>query len=289
MSRRPLAALAAVAALTACAWGPGTGFATLGEAQLGLAAGLPAGRLDEAGRWKTNTGWRVALDAEGLALQLGALGLEGEGAAQSRAGGGGGTFDPANPPPGYGLCHGGHCHRDDGALVDYADIQAEMNGQGAVAAPTSLLRLAPPAAPQALALGATRALTLATCEPHCHLPQTTVSAVALSASLLTATGAVTPAAGGSPRRFTLRLPLAGLTWRARLASPVSVSVAGPSQLRLEASWALPDTLFDDLPWGALLAGASDAPVALEADRTTRDLLQDHLREGALRATLRPLD
>jgi hypothetical protein len=91
------------------------------------------------------------------------------------------------------------------------------------------------------------------------------------------------------RRFTLRLPLTGLTWRARLAPPVAVTVDGPPRLRLEASWTLPDTLFDDLPWEALLAGASDAPVALEADRATRDLLQDHLREGALRAALRPLD
>ncbi|MEB3222347.1 MAG: hypothetical protein VKS61_09750 [Candidatus Sericytochromatia bacterium] len=290
MILRTLSALAATGALAACAWGPGTGFATLGEASLGLAARLPAGRLDEAGRWKTNNGWRVALDGGRLGLQLAALALEGEASAPGRAGGGGGTFDPANPPPGYGLCHGGHCHRDDGALIDYADIQAELDGRGAGASqPTTLVRLAAPGPAQALVLGASQALSLGACEPHCHLPQTTVAAVALGAVALEATGAVAPAAGGSARRFTLRLPLAGLTWRTRLAAPVSVSVGGPARLRLEASWALPETLFDDLPWEALHAQAAEAPVALEADVASRDRLQDHLREVALRASLRPLN
>ncbi|RAL25332.1 hypothetical protein DL240_03735 [Lujinxingia litoralis] len=37
-------------------------------------------------------------------------------------------FDPANPPPGYSLCHNGHCHSDDGRLVDYASIASESGG-----------------------------------------------------------------------------------------------------------------------------------------------------------------
>lgn len=43
------------------------------------------------------------------------------------------TFDPANPPAGYSLCHNGHCHSDSGDLVDYEDIQAELDGGGATA------------------------------------------------------------------------------------------------------------------------------------------------------------
>ncbi|HEY0712676.1 MAG TPA: hypothetical protein VGF45_08385, partial [Polyangia bacterium] len=34
------------------------------------------------------------------------------------------AFDPANPPPGYSLCHNGHCHAADGRLVAYDDIVA---------------------------------------------------------------------------------------------------------------------------------------------------------------------
>jgi hypothetical protein len=41
------------------------------------------------------------------------------------------SFDPANPPPGYSLCHNGHCHSDEGALVDYEAIEAELSGDDA--------------------------------------------------------------------------------------------------------------------------------------------------------------
>jgi hypothetical protein len=36
-------------------------------------------------------------------------------------------FNPANPPQGYTLCHGGHCHTEDGRLVDYEDIIADLS------------------------------------------------------------------------------------------------------------------------------------------------------------------
>ena len=38
-------------------------------------------------------------------------------------------FDPANPPPGFSLCHGGHCHASDGRLVAYEDVAAEASGR----------------------------------------------------------------------------------------------------------------------------------------------------------------
>lgn len=43
--------------------------------------------------------------------------------------GGTDTFDPADPPAGYSLCHNGHCHADSGELVDYEDIQAELSAE----------------------------------------------------------------------------------------------------------------------------------------------------------------
>jgi len=42
--------------------------------------------------------------------------------------GGGGELDPANPPPGFSLCHNGHCHAADGRLVPYAEVVAESAG-----------------------------------------------------------------------------------------------------------------------------------------------------------------
>jgi hypothetical protein len=81
------------------------------------------------------------------------------------------SFDPAKPPPGYTLCHGGHCHATDGRLVDYADIQAELLGESGGGAEVSLpltstLTLAPefgvvaPTGEQALSMGALATLRL---------------------------------------------------------------------------------------------------------------------------------
>lgn len=42
------------------------------------------------------------------------------------AGTAGGEFDPANPPPGYTLCHQDHCHAVDGSLESYDEIIAKM-------------------------------------------------------------------------------------------------------------------------------------------------------------------
>lgn len=53
----------------------------------------------------------------------------------------GGSFDPGSPPPGYSLCHNGHCHADSGALVDYEDIILELQGGGSGTAPRVVLSL----------------------------------------------------------------------------------------------------------------------------------------------------
>lgn len=45
------------------------------------------------------------------------------------------SFDPSSPPPGYSLCHNGHCHADDGRLVPYEEIARELaQGSGGAGA-----------------------------------------------------------------------------------------------------------------------------------------------------------
>ena len=46
-------------------------------------------------------------------------------------------FDPSDPPPGYSLCHNGHCHAADGSLVDYEDIIAGTGG--AASGPSAII------------------------------------------------------------------------------------------------------------------------------------------------------
>lgn len=120
MVHRSLVAAALLVALwPACAWEPGNPWGVL---QLGVQvrATVAADRLLPDGRFKTASEylWRyehfeVELDAARVVVVPDTAKL---------------SFDPAKPPTGYTLCHGGHCHATDGRLVDYATVEAGLLG-----------------------------------------------------------------------------------------------------------------------------------------------------------------
>ncbi len=151
-----------------CAFGPGEPFATVAP-RFEARYEIPSDRqLAEEGWAKLASDYQVRLTA--FTLEVGEVELRSR--SGGSGGGGGGTFDPANPPPGYSQCHGGHCHRDDGALVSYEDIQAELDGGGAATVRT------------ALALHVDREVELLAgaslvpeCEPDCTLDRTQISSV----------------------------------------------------------------------------------------------------------------
>lgn len=156
-----------------CAWGDGQPFAVV-DAHLTAALEVPADR-DLGGGWQTlASGYEVRIDE--LVVVAEELTLIDSGAGPS-------AFDPANPPPGYSNCHGGHCHADDGSLVDYEDIEAELAGGGAGA--TEVLFL--PLGELDLAAGVDRALA---CEPDCSLPLAHVTAARMHVTGLRLAGAV---------------------------------------------------------------------------------------------------
>jgi len=105
--RRPAAIAAALlpallpGLLCGCVWGPGEPFVELVQVELQV---------------EVDGGGAAAARGARLALQA----LEG-----------GVSFDPADPPEGYGLCHNGHCHKDDGTLPTYEQIEAELAGDAA--------------------------------------------------------------------------------------------------------------------------------------------------------------
>lgn len=91
--------------------------------RLGLSASAvfdPAARLDDEGRIRTIDDYRV--NVELLQVDPGTIDVEYLPPGEAL------SFEPAAPPEGYSLCHNGHCHADDGRLVDYEDIAAELNG-----------------------------------------------------------------------------------------------------------------------------------------------------------------
>lgn len=128
--------LGLVSLASGCAWEAGQPW---GVADLAVRAraSVPADRLLADGRLRT---------ASEYLWQIEALQLEWAGAQLLLAGDAGATgFDPAKPPAGYANCHGGHCHSDDGRLVDYAEIQAEVLGSAAGAQAIDLGLAATPA------------------------------------------------------------------------------------------------------------------------------------------------
>ncbi|MBM4346055.1 MAG: hypothetical protein FJ100_21990 [Deltaproteobacteria bacterium] len=103
----------------ACAWEPGKPWGLLTLA-VQLRATVASDRLLADGRFRTASEylWRyerfdIALDQAKVVVAADATKL---------------SFDPAKPPAGYTLCHGGHCHATDGRLVDYAEVEAGLLG-----------------------------------------------------------------------------------------------------------------------------------------------------------------
>lgn len=110
--------------LLGCTLDAGRGFGEL--TQVTLDADLEPGEARDLGDGAILTNLAYEVTPTVATLGLGTVSL-----LELQGGAGGDSFDPADPPEGYGLCHGGHCHRDDGALVDYADVEAELAGGGA--------------------------------------------------------------------------------------------------------------------------------------------------------------
>ncbi len=200
----------------------------------------PEGRLDAAGRLKTNANYSVTLDTVEVALDAVTVVLGGVGATD---------FEPANPPEGYSLCHNGHCHADTGELVDYEVIALEMAGGTAGARITVGLD------------GETRALTpdpvplgVTPCEPSpCELPRGEMAGLELTVASLHVRGTVFDQLTGDDARLAPE----GWPFEASVAvaAPVLASLTGtigpgqPVGVALEVDFQLPPELFDDIDFG----------------------------------------
>jgi hypothetical protein len=196
--------------LSGCAFGEGEVWA---EARVALSARVdPAERLDAEGQWRTAESFGLRLDSISISVRRVELDRE---ADATPAG-----FDPASPPPGFSLCHNGHCHADDGRLVPYAEVAA---GSGAEAAPPAL---SVEAEPGWIALdAAARPVPLAACPSGCVLDHGALREAAVELSGIALRGRAfdrTVAGGRLPPEgadFALELPLS-----ARVAAPIDVPI-----------------------------------------------------------------
>lgn len=243
-------------ALGGCAFDEGQPWG-IAEVSLALSFDPPAGRLDDEGRIKTSNDYRIALSR--LEVAVGPVTL------QISEGGGPLAFDPANPPPGYTLCHNGHCHAADGSLPTYAEIEAEILGVSSSA--TEVVATMPEGRIDLLG-GATVTLAMRDCPERCVLPQGTLSNARLVLSEVWVEGTVYD---GTTRE---RVPVEGVPFAEDLLVdvPLTLSVGAaiaPGEevgVRLEIDMDVAAGLLDGIAWDT--SSPSDAT----------EIIQENLRE-----------
>jgi hypothetical protein len=162
----------------ACTLEPGGWFGSL-SASLTAAYGLRPDRDAGDGWQRLSNDYQVKVTAARLELGDIRLLAAGEGSAMAR-------FDPARPPAGYSLCHNGHCHRADGRLVPYAEIEAELAGGQGAAGLTAAVTLIPPETLDLL-VPSDEALP---CTPDCNLDRGRILRAAAPVTVLSIEGAV---------------------------------------------------------------------------------------------------
>ncbi|RYZ35013.1 MAG: hypothetical protein EOO71_37060 [Myxococcaceae bacterium] len=240
-----------VALLSGCALDAGEGFAVLEPSV--QAAYTPLPRRDAGDGYQAlASDFQVRMDS--ATVSLGSIDL-----LASSGGGGATSFDPSSPPPGYTLCHNGHCHSTDGALVDYEDIEAQLGGGGST---TSTVANLPVDSEFDLLAAPTVGLT---CKPDCELSRTNVSSGRWSITRLKMTGSVRD--GRVPARFTgVRTFRFTATMASAEAEPVAIlkgDLDVPSdrenkpRVELGLKLALTPELFDAVDWSVANVDAGD--------------------------------
>jgi hypothetical protein len=273
-----------------CAWGPGDPFAIL-EPSFTARYVLRADReVAGAPGWqKLSSDYQVRITAARVRLtDMALLGSAGGG------GGGGGRFDPAKPPPGYTLCHNGHCHSEDGRLVPYAQVEAELAGGGAGASALATLVTLPVAGDWDLLAPAARVLE---CRPGCaldeaHLVRASAPVLALDLEGLVRDGRAPPRLAGEVR-LVVRLAAAagagagaGAVGAAALPSAegeldLPVDRNHPPRVALGLALEIGAAAFDGIDLGA--AAITDGAIDLGDDRNqaARARLLKNLLEAKL--------
>ncbi|RKH48571.1 hypothetical protein [Corallococcus llansteffanensis] len=254
----PGALLLPVALLSGCAFDAGEGFAVLKPSVQAAYTPL-SGRDAGDGYQALASDFQLRMDA--ASMRLGSIDL-----LASSGGGGATTFDPSSPPPGYSLCHNGHCHSDSGELVDYEDIEAELGGGGG--STTTTVANLPVDGDLDLLRPASVGLD---CQPDCELPRTTLSRGRWSVTGVRMTGSVrdsrVPARFAGARDFRITLapvgaeaePLAVLSGDLDVPSDRENAPAVELGLKLE----LTPALFDAVDWSTV-AEAPDGVLDLDA-------------------------
>ncbi len=270
---RPLLpALAAALLLSGCAFGPGEPYAVLApslDARLVTAPGRDAGD----GWQRLSSDYQVRFTA--LRLETTAITLLDGGPPTEL------SFNPAQPPPGYSLCHAGHCHKDDGTLPTYEEIEAEISGRDV--APNALAEL--PTGPLDLLAGASLALS---CEPGCELGAARIARASLPVTKLLVEGTIRDGRaeprleGEVPLRFEAAAnPLLTLSW----TLDVPADRREPPHVDLRLDLHLTAALLDGIAFEQLQQQSGTLDLGAQENAGARDRLLRNLAELELGAAV----
>jgi hypothetical protein len=251
-----------------CALDDGEGFTRLEPGRLRVALEIGAARELGEHRLLTDAGYRVELTRCQLALEDFELQQ-----LDTASGGTSARFDPANPPDGFSLCHGGHCHADDGSLPSYDEVQAELAGGTASWSPIAHVALA-----SEFDLLEPKPKTLTRYEPLAELPEGVIGRAVLRVNELACAGTVESEALPEPLALDVVLPLASAALRVPLDRAISRD--GPKTLTPEVSLRIDGTLFDGVDFAALASGGR-----VELDARDAQALESFVDAAALTVQL----
>ncbi|MCO4762085.1 MAG: hypothetical protein KC502_11310 [Myxococcales bacterium] len=181
------------------------------------------------------------------------------------------AFDPANPPPGYSLCHSGHCHKDDGTLPTYDQIKAEL-AQG-TGGGLSVTWVASGAADGVDVAKGSKTVATASCAPSCFMER---------GALTQWTAVVSSVAIQGRARSTAKGASGVLPWRPfELQIDKDLVIVGAANVpfdrdhdpsaKVALQMDLPPSLLDDIVFEPLLqvpAGSDDDKLPLDLSSMT---------------------
>ena len=254
-----------------------------GQADLSLIAGFSPeqDRLDSEGGLLTSSDYVIDIDDLHVGLSELRLVLASES-------GGTTAFDPANPPDGYSLCHGGHCHSADGRLVPYEEIATELAGGGGEAGFT-LVRTVAGDSPLT---AANADVALDPCVPDCSLSPGALQRMELAVAALHVEGVLRDRR--VPARLTAELPFA---FHSTVSTVLRASLAGevgrgePIGVRAVARFALSPGIFDGLDFAVVAEEGNivDGVLDLSPSPSAREAIEEKLADSAFTVDVKRFD
>lgn len=194
------------------------------------------------------------------------------------------TFDPANPPEGYTLCHGGHCHTDDGRLVDYEDIINDLSG-GTETQATTIVSFPINRDIDLLQTYSDHLI----CDPSCEIGINEINEVQLVLSALSIEGVVRDEL--SDPRITGDIPwqlhidfsdnpesLSDIPDSFQKSISISITRDGPSNVSLTTSLVFTAKPFDSVSWSSLDTIDGEYVLSLNANTTILKTILEEINE-----------